>query len=57
MTQGERLEELDENMKDVCRFMAMEDVSDGYKVKELTCRYEKRRGFFEALSFRLDTNE
>lgn len=35
MTQGESLEELEENMKDAYRLMAMEDVPDEYKVKEL----------------------
>lgn len=36
MTQGETLEELEENMKDAYLLMAMEDVPDKYEVKELT---------------------
>jgi predicted RNase H-like HicB family nuclease len=35
MTQGESLEELEENMKDAYKLMAMEDVPEEYKVKEL----------------------
>ena len=36
MTQGETLEELEENMRDAYLLMAMEDVPDKYEVKELT---------------------
>jgi len=35
MTQGESLEELEENMKDAYKLIAMEDVPEEYKVKEL----------------------
>jgi predicted RNase H-like HicB family nuclease len=35
MTQGETLAELEENIKDAYRMMAMEDVPDGYKTKTL----------------------
>ena len=35
MTQGETLEELEENMKDAYILMTMEDVPTGYEVKEL----------------------
>ncbi len=35
MTQGESLEELEENMKDAYMLMTMEDVPEGHKVKEL----------------------
>jgi predicted RNase H-like HicB family nuclease len=36
MTQGETLEELEENMKDAYKLMTMEDVPEKYKVKELS---------------------
>ncbi|TRZ74856.1 MAG: type II toxin-antitoxin system HicB family antitoxin [Deltaproteobacteria bacterium] len=36
MTQGETLEELEENMKDAYILMAMEDVPKDHKVKEFT---------------------
>ena len=36
MTQGETLEELEENMKDAYMLMAMDDVPEKHKVKELT---------------------
>jgi predicted RNase H-like HicB family nuclease len=36
MTQGETLEELEENMKEAYILMTMEDVPEGHKVKELT---------------------
>lgn len=36
MTQGETLEELEENMKDAYILMTMEDVPEKYKVKELS---------------------
>jgi predicted RNase H-like HicB family nuclease len=35
MTQGETLEELEENMKDAYALMTMEDVPDEHLVKEL----------------------
>ncbi len=35
MTQGETLEELEENMKEAYILMTMEDVPDEYEVKEI----------------------
>jgi predicted RNase H-like HicB family nuclease len=35
MTQGESLEELEENMRDAYMLMAMEDVPEKFEVKEL----------------------
>ena len=35
MTQGETLEELEENMKDAYLMMAMEDVPQDHKIKKL----------------------
>ncbi len=35
MTQGETLEELEENLKDAYLLMAMDDVPRGYRVKEI----------------------
>jgi predicted RNase H-like HicB family nuclease len=35
MTQGETLEELEENLKDAYRMMVWEDVPDGYEMKEI----------------------
>jgi len=35
MTQGESLEELEENMKDAYLMMAMEDVPQDHKIKKL----------------------
>ena len=35
MTQGETLEELEENMKDAYLLMAMEDVPEEYQIKEI----------------------
>lgn len=35
MTQGESLDELEENMRDAYMLMAMEDVPDEHEVKEL----------------------
>ncbi len=35
MTQGETLEELEENIKDAYLLMAMDDVPDGYETKEI----------------------
>ena len=36
MTQGETLEELEENMREAYLLMTMDDVPDEHKVKELT---------------------
>lgn len=36
MTQGETLEELEENMKDAYLLMVMDDVPSDYRVKEVT---------------------
>jgi predicted RNase H-like HicB family nuclease len=35
MTQGESLEELEENIKDAYLMMAMDEVPNGYQVKEI----------------------
>jgi predicted RNase H-like HicB family nuclease len=35
MTQGETLEELEENIKDAYRLMVLEDVPQDYQVKEV----------------------
>ncbi len=35
MTQGESLEELEENIKDAYLLMAMDDVPDKYETKEI----------------------
>ncbi len=35
MTQGETLEELEENIKDAYNLMAMEDVPEGYATKKI----------------------
>lgn len=35
MTQGETLEELEENIKDAYMLMAMDDVPSGYQMKEI----------------------
>ena len=35
MTQGESLEELEENIKDAYLMMAMDEVPQGYQVKEV----------------------
>ena len=35
MTQGETLEELEENLKDAYFLMAMDDVPEEYEVKEI----------------------
>ena len=35
MTQGETLEELEENLKDAYLLMAMDDVPSSYEVKEI----------------------
>jgi len=36
MTQGETLEELEENIKDAYLLMAMDDVPQEYEMKEIT---------------------
>ena len=36
MTQGETLEELEENIKDAYFLMAMDDVPEEYEVKEIS---------------------
>ncbi len=35
MTQGETLEELEENLRDAYRLMALDDVPDSYEIKEI----------------------
>ena len=35
MTQGETIEELEENLKDAYRLMVMDDVPDAYEMKEI----------------------
>jgi len=35
MTQGETLEELEENIKDAYLLMAMDEVPEGYQMKEV----------------------
>lgn len=35
MTQGETLEELEENLKDAYRLMILDDVPETYEIKEL----------------------
>jgi predicted RNase H-like HicB family nuclease len=35
MTQGETLDELEENLKDAYLLMAMDDVPSGYEIKEI----------------------
>ena len=35
MTQGETLKELEENLRDAFRLMAMEEVPQGYKTKQI----------------------
>ena len=36
MTQGETIEELEENLRDAYEMMVMEDVPEGYRTKEIT---------------------
>jgi predicted RNase H-like HicB family nuclease len=36
MTQGETLEELEENLREAYRLMVMEDVPENYQAKQLT---------------------
>ena len=35
MTQGETIEELDENLRDAYREMLLEDVPSGYEIKDI----------------------
>jgi len=35
MTQGETVEELEENLRDAYKMMVMEDVPDDYQIKEI----------------------
>ena len=35
MTQGETLEELEENLKDAYRMLVWEDIPDNYEMKEI----------------------
>ncbi len=35
MTQGETIEELEENLKDAYQMMLMDEVPEGYQVKEI----------------------
>lgn len=36
MTQGETLEELEENIKDAYELITLDEVPDGYQVKEIS---------------------
>jgi predicted RNase H-like HicB family nuclease len=36
MTQGETMEELEENLKDAYRLMVMDDVPEDYQTKEIS---------------------
>jgi predicted RNase H-like HicB family nuclease len=36
MTQGETVEELEENIRDAYEMMVMDDVPEGYQTKEIT---------------------
>jgi predicted RNase H-like HicB family nuclease len=36
MTQGETVEELEENLKDAYQMMLMDDVPEQYEIKEIT---------------------
>ena len=40
MTQGETLEELEENIKDAYLLMTMDDVPDGYQMKTISCEIQ-----------------
>ncbi len=40
MTQGETLEELEENLKDAYLLMAMDDVPDEYQTKTIQCEIQ-----------------
>jgi predicted RNase H-like HicB family nuclease len=35
MSLGETLEELEDNLRDACRLMIMDDVPDSYEIKEI----------------------
>ena len=35
MTQGETLEDLEDNLRDAYRMMVLEDVPEGYQIKEI----------------------
>jgi predicted RNase H-like HicB family nuclease len=35
MTQGETIEELEENLRDAYRLMVMDDVPESYEIKEI----------------------
>ena len=35
MTQGRTLKELEENMRDACQMMVLDDVPEGYALKEI----------------------
>ncbi len=41
MTQGETLEELEENIKDAYLLMTMDDVPDGYQMKTISCEIQR----------------
>ena len=36
MTQGETIDELEENLRDAYKLMVMEDVPEGYQTKEIS---------------------
>ena len=36
MTQGETIEELEENIRDAYKMMIMEDVPENYRIKEIS---------------------
>ena len=36
MSQGETIEELEENLKDACKLMLMDDVPSDYQLKEIS---------------------
>jgi predicted RNase H-like HicB family nuclease len=38
MTQGESIEELEENLRDAYLMMVMEDVPEGYEIKEISIK-------------------
>ena len=41
MTQGETLEELEENIKDAYLLMTMDEVPDGYQTKTIHCEIQR----------------
>lgn len=45
MTQGKTLSELEENIKDAYMLMAMEDVPEEHKVKELDLKVLREKSF------------